>query len=68
MAMAALGPAFADQEKFEVDLRPGENEVLVEIGQSGGNWGMYFRLADPDGRLLALDDEGNLERLDESAE
>jgi hypothetical protein len=63
---AELGPAIPDYSQVDVDLVTGENEILVEVGQSGGDWALFFRLEDPDGRWLHLDDDGRLERIAES--
>ena len=38
------------QDKVDVELKAGWNEVLVKIHQSHGGWGFYFELLDPDGR------------------
>jgi hypothetical protein len=47
-----------------VELRAGENRLLVEVSNAGGEWGLYLRLEDPEGRKLRLTDEGRLEPLD----
>jgi hypothetical protein len=41
--------AYPDQDGFEVRLKKGWNKVLVKVLQGAGGWGLYFRLADPDG-------------------
>jgi hypothetical protein len=62
-----LGPAILDYVRIPVELAAGENVLLVEVGQSGGDWGLYFRIEDSDGRRLYLDDNGRLEPLEEGA-
>ncbi|QJW95552.1 DUF7133 domain-containing protein [Frigoriglobus tundricola] len=34
-------PAAADQDRVEVDVKEGANELLVKIGQAGGGWEVY---------------------------
>jgi len=41
--------AYPDEDSFEVNLRAGWNKVLVKVLQGAGGFGLYFRLADPDG-------------------
>ena len=59
-----LGNAVPDYATIDATLAPGDNELLVEVGQSGGAWGLYFRIEDEDGTRLHLDDEGRLQRLE----
>jgi hypothetical protein len=40
-----------DQDRFEVDLVPGANVVLLKVDQGGGPWGFCFRIDDPEGVL-----------------
>jgi len=40
------------QEKAEVELRQGWNEVLLKITQGVGGWGFYFDLLGPDGKPM----------------
>ncbi len=43
--------ASPDQDAFDVELKAGWNKVLVKVLQGDGGWGLYFRLADPEGAL-----------------
>jgi serine/threonine protein kinase/WD40 repeat protein len=65
-SLMELGPPIVDYVTIPVELAPGENLLLVEVGQSGGAWGLYFRIEDEDGRRLHLHDDGRLEPLDEN--
>ncbi len=49
--MPAYRGAVPDQDVFDVALKAGWNKVLVKVLQGEGGWGLYFRLADPDGVL-----------------
>lgn len=40
-----------DQDRFDVNLREGANEVLFKIEQGGGAWALSFRVNDPHGDL-----------------
>jgi serine/threonine protein kinase/WD40 repeat protein len=64
-SLAELGPPVLDYVTIPVELPPGENVLLVEVGQSGGGWGLYFRIEDEEGRRLHLEDDGRLEPLDD---
>ena len=66
-SLPELGPAVLDYVRIPVELTAGENVLLVEVGQSGGDWALYFRIEDSDGRRLYLDDSGRLEPLEEGA-
>ncbi|MBI4607022.1 MAG: protein kinase [Planctomycetes bacterium] len=55
-----LGPAVDGYSEVEVDAAAGENSLLVEVGQSGGNWGLFLRLEDAEGRDLHLTDDDRL--------
>ena len=65
-SLMEIGPPVVDYVTIPVELAPGDNVVLVEVGQSGAAWGLYFRIEDEDGRRLHLRDDGRLEPLDES--
>lgn len=60
----ALRSAQPDAERTDAELRPGDNELLVEVSQGFGNWGLFLRLEDEDGTRLALTDDGHLQRAD----
>ena len=36
-----------DQYEVPMKLKAGWNEVLIKVGQGGGNWGVAFRMYDP---------------------
>lgn len=38
--------AALDSDRTSINLKKGENTVLVRVFQGGGGWGFYFRLAD----------------------
>lgn len=43
-------PAAADQDRFDIDLREGDNYVVMKIVNNAGGCGFYFKLvADPSG-------------------
>jgi len=44
--------AVPGQEKVDVELREGWNEVLMKITQGVGGWGFYFDLLGPDGKAM----------------
>ncbi len=48
---AARGAA-AGQDRVDVVLNPGWNQLLLKITQGGGGWGAIARLANTDGSLL----------------
>jgi hypothetical protein len=52
--------AVADSEFTAVDLQKGRNNLLVEVSQGAGGWGLYLRLEDADGKRLELKDDGAL--------
>jgi hypothetical protein len=41
-------PAEPDQDHIRLRLRPGQNLLLVKVGDDYGGWGMYLRIPDPD--------------------
>jgi len=43
--------AIADEDRQEVHLRKGRNEVVVLVENYIREWGLYLRFADPDGEL-----------------
>jgi hypothetical protein len=40
-----------DEDSPMAFLRAGWNKILVKITQTGGAWGLYFRIYDPDNSL-----------------
>ena len=42
---------YVDQDRIKITLKPGENTLLLKIGNGGGYWGYVARLRDPDGVL-----------------
>jgi hypothetical protein len=52
--------AFADSEVTGARLAAGRNDLLVEVSNGGGGWGLFLRLEDAAGRRLALDEEGRI--------
>jgi hypothetical protein len=56
----ALRAAHPDQDAATIELRQGKNEVVVEVSQGTGSWGLYLRLEDEAGRKLRLTDAGEL--------
>lgn len=55
-----LRSASPDADVCTADLQAGENVLLVEVSQAGGDWGLILRLEDADGRDLYLTDDGRL--------
>ena len=55
LVISAPGPrsAVPGQDKAEVQVRSGWNEVLIKVHQSHGGWGFYCDLLDFDGRAFA---------------
>ena len=51
-SLMEIGPPVVDYVTIPVELARGDNVVLVEVGQSGAAWGLYFRIEDEDGRRL----------------
>ena len=51
-AVPGLHPVELDEYAVPVRLKAGWNEVLVKVGQCGGNWGFAFRIRDPKAELL----------------
>lgn len=41
------------QERADVELNAGWNEVLVKVTQGVGGWGFFFDLLGPDGKPMA---------------
>jgi WD40 repeat protein len=58
--------AALDQDSALVELKPGVNRLLVEVGNVNGTWGFVLRLTDEAGLPLQLADDGSLEVLDET--
>ena len=48
-----LRKATPNTDMIDVTLLEGWNKVLIKIDQIGGNWGMYFSVADAE-RLLSF--------------
>jgi hypothetical protein len=51
-----------DENEAKVVLKPGVNQVLVEVARTKNMWGLYFRLQDENGNDLRLSDTGHLSR------
>jgi len=49
LARNVYRPATRGEDEICTNLRPGENEVLLKIGQAGGGWGFYFEMDDGEG-------------------
>ena len=52
---AVSRPLVPDQDRIEIDLREGENEVLLRVDQGGGPWGFTFRIDDPGETLKVVE-------------
>jgi len=57
----ALRAAEADQDSALVELRKGDNQLVVEVSQGIGGWGLILRIEDPAARKLLLTDAGQLQ-------
>jgi hypothetical protein len=51
-AVPGLNAIKPDKYPVPLKLKAGWNEVLVKVCQSGGNWGVVFRIQDPKGELV----------------
>lgn len=60
MEALALRPARPDENRAAVELRAGNNSLIVEVSQAAGGCGLFFRLTDEKGRSLRLTDTGRL--------
>jgi len=58
--VATLRSAVPDSEVTTAELRKGDNRLLVEVCQAGGDWGLVLRITDADGADLELKDDGKL--------
>lgn len=58
--LQALREAQPDEDSTVLRLAPGRNTLLVEVSSAASRSALYMRLADEDGRPLALSDTGNL--------
>jgi WD40 repeat protein len=58
--------AVPDEDSAVVELRPGDNRLLVEVSQVSGAWGFFLRIADEAGRPLYLNEDGTLAAADET--
>jgi len=47
--------AFLDQTAVAVHLRPGDNRLMVEVGQRAGAWRFLLRVTDPNGGILPVE-------------
>ncbi|MFN0056273.1 MAG: protein kinase domain-containing protein [Planctomycetales bacterium] len=56
----ALRMARPDQEATEVVVQPGDNWLVVQILNAGGNCGFYLRLERPDGTPVVVSPEGKI--------
>ena len=41
-----------DEYEIPIKLKAGWNEILIKVGQGGGNWGVAFRMYDPKRELV----------------
>lgn len=57
-ALPGLHPIKLDQHQVAVKLNAGWNEVLIKVCQSGGNWGVAFRIQDPKSELVYATTKG----------
>jgi len=46
-----MGSLVVDRERVSLDLKAGDNTLLLKIGQGGGRWGFIARLLDPNREL-----------------
>jgi hypothetical protein len=53
LARDVYRPATRGEDEVCAKLRPGENEVLLKIGQGDGAWGFYFEMDDGEGKADA---------------
>jgi hypothetical protein len=60
----ALRGAEANSESAIAQLEAGENRLVVEVSQGGGDWGLILRLEDLSGTSLVLTDDGELVAAD----
>jgi hypothetical protein len=44
--------AKVDDDIVDVDLQQGKNQVLLKIGQTGADWGFFFRVTDRQGNAV----------------
>ena len=49
-----------DEESVDLDLSAGRHQLLVEVSQGGGGWGLYLRFESLDGTPLRLTPQGEL--------
>jgi hypothetical protein len=70
LVVSELKPRAArvDTDSTPVTLQAGDNQLVVEVTDTGGAWALYLRLTDADGKLLQLTDAGALEPLQVPAE
>ena len=57
LARDVARPVGADQERLEVSLEPGANELLLKVSNYGGGFGFYFHALDEDVGGLPFDVE-----------
>ena len=52
---AYLSPRIArpDEDKVPIHLKKGWNEIVLKIGQVGGDWGFYMRILGKDGKPIS---------------
>jgi WD40 repeat protein len=58
--------AVPDEDSAVVELKPGDNRLLVEVSQVSGVWGFFLRIADESGRPLYLNEDGTLAAADDT--
>jgi len=56
----ALRAAQMDSESNVAEFQAGKNSLMVEVSQGDGDWGLYLRLEDVDGRKLRVRESGEL--------
>jgi hypothetical protein len=42
-----------DEDKVPIHLKKGWNEIVLKVGQLGGDWGFYMRILGKDGKPIA---------------
>jgi hypothetical protein len=55
-----LRGASPDQDRTDVVLRDGENRILVEVGNGGGDWAFFLRFEDASGEGRTVAGDGTL--------
>jgi hypothetical protein len=63
----ALRSAKPDQDQTTVELTAGDNVFVIEVLQATGDWGLYLRFEDEEGRSTIVDGEDRLTVLETPA-